>query len=816
MAVLESTCYLCEQAVSVPVPADGHVFCCHGCRELWRLLGDDELAQLKSQPGVRWETVRQQAPPTLISTEGPAVRPESVTLDIDGMWCASCALLIEHVVMRTPGVIGARIDYSASVADIAIDRSQIQPDRLAQVVQQLGYGAKTHEEHNQGGPSRDQALVNRFGISLALSVFVMMFSVPIWSGYLPQLPVVFRDWLGYGLMALATPVLFWGGWPFLRGAWTSIRHRVPTMDLLIAIGTLSAYIYSVLSLLTGGRYLYFDTASMLVTFLLFSKLLEVSTRNQAGGIARLLSRFTVNQVRRLEVDGRTTMVSLDKVSPSDRLVILPGERLGVDAVIEEGWSALDESILTGEALPCDKGPGDTVYAGTVNHSGRLLVRTLRAPRESLLSQIQSYVKEAQESRGPWRMLADRILRIFVPVVLIIGLATLAVSRLAFNLPWAASLLRMTAVFVIACPCALSVATPLAIMAGAQRLGRAGVLIRSGDALERLALISLVAFDKTGTLTLGRMTVRDSWPEGPEVIQWAASAELGSEHPIAQALVRQAEKRGIPLLSGEPFETTPGFGISAVVAGRAVQVVRLDEGTELPPPLAEKTKAWLDQGYSVSLVKVGGEWFGAVALSDILREDAGSTVKQLKALGYRVAVLSGDHPEAVRRIAEEIGSDDFVGGMDPVQKAQWIEARQDQGERVLFVGDGINDSPALVKAELGMAMGQGSDIAREAGHLTLTRPAVGAVLEALSTGKTAAGVIRTNLLWAFIYNLLALPAAAVGVTSPLIAAAAMLVSSAFVLGNSLTILGWSPKRYVVGALSIAAAGALLVSLAWMGL
>jgi Cu2+-exporting ATPase/Cu+-exporting ATPase len=617
-------------------------------------------------------------------------------------------------------------------------------------------------------------------------------------------------------MVLATPVLFWGGWPFLRGAWSSLRHRIPTMDLLIAVGTLSAYGYSIASLIMGGKYLYFDTASMLITFLLFSKLLEVSTRNRASGISRLLSRFTAQKVRRLMADGSTSMAAVAQVHPEDRFVVLPGERVALDAVIDEGASAIDESILTGEAVPVDKIPGSVIYAGTMNHTGRLVARALRTQRESLISQIQGYVKEAQESRGPWRTLADRVLRIFVPFVLLMGLGTLFLSHFAGGLAWSASLMRMTAIFVIACPCALSVATPLAIMAGAQRVGRAGILIKSGDALERLAIIDTVGFDKTGTLTNGRMTVREYWPEVPEVIQLGASAELGSEHPIADALVRHAEMQNIPLKAAEEFYTTPGFGIRARIDSRLVEVMRAEDALVTDAELAARVADWRARGYTVSLVMVDGEVFGAVAVADSVRAGAAQAVAALQERGVQLTVLSGDHPDALSRLAAEIAIDDLRGRLKPLEKAAWIEERQAHGAHVLYVGDGINDSPALVKAELGIAMAGGADIAQEAGHLTLTRPSLGAIAEALDTGRMVSRVIRQNLVWAFLYNILALPAAALGYTSPLIAAAAMLVSSAFVLGNSLRILGWSPRRYVIGAASVVFMGGLLFILAWLGI
>ncbi|AEJ41070.1 heavy metal translocating P-type ATPase [Sulfobacillus acidophilus TPY] len=813
MAVL--TCDFCDQPIVTPVPADGHTFCCHACRELWRIIGEDELKDLKSRPGVDWEELKQQISRT---TPTPAIsfgsaQPESLALDIEGMWCASCALLIEQVLARSPGVLGVQIDYATSTASVAIDRSQVDAEAIRTSVRKLGYGVKEHgSTQPEDGKERD--LLTRFGVSLVLSMFVMMFSVPVWSGYLPALPPVFHTVLGYGLMLLATPVVFWGGWPFLRGAWASIRHLYPTMDLLIAIGTLSAYGYSWVTLLTGGKYLYFDTAAMLVTFLLLSRVLESATKTRAGSIVRLLSRMMVRQVRRLDADGQIRLVPIEQVAAGDKIVVLPGERIGADGVVVEGRSTIDESILTGESLPVEKGPDDRVYTGTMNHTGRLVVLVDRAGDESLVAQIARYVRQANEARGPWQTLAERILRIFVPVVLGFGVLTLVLTHWAIGEAWPAALLRMVAVFVIACPCALSVATPLAIMAGVQRLAQWGILVRSADGLERLAAIDTIVLDKTGTLTEGQMTVESVWPNADTVLPWAASVEVGSEHPIAQAIVRAAEARHLPLYPGEAFVTTPGFGVTARIGSHRVSV---DAGHDrpLPPPLEPIVAEWRASGGTVSIVTRDDTVMGAILLRDPVRADAVTTIHQLKAAGYRLAMLSGDHPLAAQRLADTLGISHWQAQVKPLEKADWIRQEQAAGHRVAFVGDGINDSPALVTADLGIAMGQGADLAIESGQLTLTRPQLEPLVTAFHTGRQAVRIIRQNLGWAFLYNVLALPAAALGWTSPLIAAAAMVLSSTFVLGNSLRILGWSPKRYAWGAALVGAVTAVLFALAWWG-
>lgn len=813
MAVL--TCHLCEWPVTTPVPGDGYTFCCHGCRELWRLLGEDQITELKARPGINWNSLRGEVPATPSSPILPVnAAPRTLTLDIDGMWCASCSVLVEQVLTRLPGVLGAHIDFASATAEVAIDAAQIGDQDVAAAVTRLGYGAHPRQaEQEPGASGRERRLLTRFGVSAVLAVFVMMLSVPVWSGYLPDLPEAFRDALAVTLFLLATPVVFWGGWPFLRGAWASVAHGVATMDLLIAIGSLSAYGYSLTSLVTGGKYLYFDTASMLITFLLLSRLLEIGTRNRAAGVIRLLARFSVRDAVVLSPGGTETR-PVSRITPGDQVVVRPGERIPVDGRVVEGESSVDESFLTGEAVPVDKEPGHTVYAGTMNHNGRLVVQTIRAAEDSVLSQIADVVKSAQEARGPWRKLSDRILRAFVPFVLMAGLATFVYWHWGWHRSWSTAMLRMVAVYVIACPCALSVATPLAVLAGAQRLGRQGILLRSDDAIERAAAIDTIVLDKTGTATTGQMAVADVWPS-PAILAWAASVEMASEHPLAKALVRAAKTRGIALKPVSHFSAHPGMGVQGVVEGIRVRVTAPAGEADYPAGLRAWLSQWEHAGASLALVEVDGRIAGAVAVSDHLRADASEAVTALASQGFRVILSTGDGVGAARHTARELRITEWYARQSPLAKAELVKTLRADGRKVAFLGDGANDSPALVNADLGLSMGSGSDIAIEAGHLTLTRPRLAAAVEVFSTSRRVFRIIRQNLWWALIYNLLALPAAAWGYASPLVAALAMVSSSAFVLGNSLRILGWSPRRYVLGIVTVLSLATLLVFLAWTG-
>lgn len=813
MAVL--TCYLCEQPVVTEVPGDGHIFCCHGCRELWRLMGDEEIKELKSRPGVNWENLRES-----ITTPTPVLPlnadPKTVTIDIDGMWCASCSILVEQVLTRMPGVLGAQIDFATSTAQVAMDASTTSSHELEQAIIKLGYDAKERETSDEELEfDRDLVLLRRFGISVVLTIFVMMFSVPVWSGYLPQFPPTLRESLEYGLWALATPTVFFSGWPFLRGAWSSLRHGVPTMDLLISIGSLSAYGYSIYTIFSGGKYLYFDTATMFITFLLLSRNLEVGTRNRAAGVVRMLSRLSVKSAWVLR-DGQEIQTDISQVHVDDQIVVRPGEKVPVDGTVIEGHSAINEAFLTGEAVPVDKKVGDIVYAGTVNSTGRLVIKALRVADDTILAQTSRFVKAAQGAQGQWRKLADRVLRIFVPSVLVFGLLTFVYWDLVAKAGTAPALLNMIAVFVIACPCALSVATPLAVLAGAQRLGGYGMLLRSDDALERASDVDTVIMDKTGTLTTGQMTLTEFWPMNPEIMQLVGSLELASEHPIAAAVTKYMEQQHITYLPIEQFTEEPGWGIKGQVAGHDVHIGQLDGTEHLSSEMKEKLNEWQEEGRTIAKVVVDEAIQALFSVEDQPRAHAKEAVSSLAHQGIQVIMATGDSEEAARVMAQKLGITRYYARQKPIDKATLVEELESQGHHVAFVGDGINDAPALVKAHLGIAMGTGSDIAIEAGHLTLTRPNLMSLVDTLTTSKQVTRIIKQNLLWALFYNALALPAAALGYTGPFIAAVAMLLSSAFVLANSLRILGFSPKRYILGTSVALGVGTSLALIAWLGL
>jgi Cu2+-exporting ATPase len=821
-------CFLCGQAVERPLRAGGHVFCCHGCRGLWAVLGDAGVAQLRAGPqAIPWDVVRggggaagqgpegpaAMAVPPAAGGEAPGVRTASLALS--GLWCVSCGALIEHVVQRKPGVLGVRVDYAASRAEVAFDPGRTGLAEIAATVQALGYGTEEGAEERSEGD-----LLRRLGWAVLLSALVMMFSVPVWSGYLPQLPPGLRDALILGLWLGATPVVFWAGGPLLRGAWQSLRHGAPTMDLLVALGTLAAYAYSVAAALRGGPYLYFDTGCMIMTFILLARSLEVAARSEASRLLQLLSSLAARDAVVLR-DGEERAIPVAEVAVGDVLVVRPGQRVPLDGRVQEGTSAVDESSLTGEPLPVEKGPGAPVYAGSLNGYGRLYVRTTHSAEASVLGQTVAAMRAAQARRGPWQALADRLVRIFVPAVLAVACATFLGWWRLGGLPVGPSLLRAIAVLVIACPCALAVATPLAVLAGAQRLGRAGVLLRTGDALERAAAVDTVLLDKTGTLTTGQMRLVGLEPDDPEALALAAAVEAASEHPIGAAVVAAAQARGILWSAVDSFRAQPGRGVKGVVGGRAVWV-----GAPPRPGDPEAPAGWTPQwaaraharesaGQTVLAVEVDGRVRALLGLSDTPRAEAAAAVARLQEAGLEVGLVTGDGEGAGAAAAQATGIGRHWARQRPADKAAVVQALQAQGRRVAFVGDGVNDAVALVQADLGVALAAGADVAVEAGQLTLVRPDLAALPAIVRGARQAVGLIRQNLAWALVYNLAAVPVAALGGASPVLAAAAMVCSSALVLGNTLRLLGNAPWRMARGALVVAAAGALLGVVAWRG-
>lgn len=746
-----------------------------------------------------------------MTTAGISERPElaEAIVYIGGMHCAACVARVERLLRAQPGIVEAVVNLATREAQIKYRPAELQPEQLARALTADGYvyeGLVELAEAELGGPRADPeiaALKRRFlwalGLSLPIFLGSMIHSLPQWFGIRPQL-------LHYFLLLLTTPVMFWAGAPFFVGAYQVGRHGRADMNTLIALGTAAAYLYSLAVTVWPQGFaaagvapeVYFDTSAMIITFILLGRWLEARARGQAAAAIQQLLALAPPTARVLR-DGREEEVPLAKVRVGDLLVVRPGEKIPVDGVVVEGQSAVNEAMLTGESLPVAKGPGSEVWGATINTTGSLLYRATRVGRDMVLSQIIRLVRQAQATKAPIQRLADRVAGIFVPVV--IGLAVL--TFLGWYL-WGPppsltrALISMVAVLIIACPCALGLATPTAIMVGTGRGATMGILLRGGEALERAERLTEVVFDKTGTLTTGRPEVTDITALPPytaeEVLRAVAAVEQRSEHPLAEAILRKFREIDTDLPPVTEFAATPGLGVRAVSEGRRLVVgnPRYFEALDIPALYAQPTVARLtQQGKSVLLLAIDGHLAGVIGIADTLRPEAPAVIARLRELGLRIWLLSGDQQRTVAAIAAQLGITDYLAEVLPGDKAAQIAALQRQGRVVAMVGDGINDAPALAQADVGIAVASGSDIALAAADITLIREDLNLIPAAILLARRLMRIIRQNLFWAFFYNVIAIPVAAGALypltgwqLSPALAALAMAGSSVSVVSNSL--------------------------------
>lgn len=718
-----------------------------------------------------------------MTAPGPLAR---VDLAIDGMTCASCVARVEKRLGRVDGVT-ATVNLATERAS-ALVPAGLDAAALVAEVEKAGYGARVvHDERTAGADGADPAtdgagadrpadarrLVPRTIVSAALSIPVVLLAMVE--------PLHFPAWEWVSLV-LAAPVVLWGGWPFHRSAAVNLRHGATTMDTLVSLGTLTAFAWSIAVLLIGaGGHVYFEVAAVVTTFLLLGRVAEARTRRRAGEALRDLARASATEVSLVDESGAERRIPVALLSAGDRFVVRPGERIAADGVVLEGAAAVDASAMTGESVPVEVAAGDEVAAGTVAAGGMLVVRAQRVGADTRVSRLAALVEQAQLGKTRAQRAADRISAVFVPVVIALAAATFLVWWLATG-DAADAVSPAVAVLIVACPCALGLATPTALLVGTGRAAQRGILISGPEALERAGRIDTVVFDKTGTLTTGRMAVTE-YVVAPGVstasaLRLAAAAERGSEHPLGRAIAEAAPSDAV--VAG--FRSVAGFGVSAVVDGRDVVVARASD--DLPPLLAEAAARFRSQGATAVAVSQDGAPVAVLAVSDPLRADAASAVARVRALGAVPVVLSGDHEDTVRATVAGLGELRAVGGVAPEDKAGEIARLQGSGATVAMVGDGVNDAAALATADLGIAMGTGSDIAIEAADLTLLRPEPALVADALRLSRRMLAVIRGNLFWAFAYNVAALPIAALGLLDPMIAGAAMAFSSVFVVLNSL--------------------------------
>jgi P-type Cu+ transporter len=735
-----------------------------------------------------------------VSTETPA--RERVDLPIEGMSCAACASRIERTLNKLDGV-EASVNYATERATVRFDPVKVAATDLVGAVEAAGYHAfvpSTDDAAERIDPSN--GLRTRLVVAAALSLPVLLISM------VPALQFDYWQWLA---LALATPVVFWAGQPFHIAAWRNLRRGAATMDTLISIGTLAAWAWSVVALcfLGAGRIglrmpfelvlsrqassdrIYLEVASIVTTFILAGRFFESRARRRSGAALRALLELGAKDVALLDASGVERRIPIAQLAVGDRFVARPGEKIATDGIVEEGSSAVDQSLLTGESLPVERQPGDKVVGATTNAGGRLVIRASRVGADTALAQIGRLVTEAQSGKANVQRLADRVSAIFVPIVLALSLGTLAAWLLA-GASAGFALTATVAVLIVACPCALGLATPTALLVGTGRGAQLGIVIKGPEVLEATGRIDTVVLDKTGTVTSGRMSLIDvtfgKGVERAEVLRLVGAIEHPSEHPIGRAIAAAARDEIGELPGTELFVNREGLGVEGVVDGHALLVGRASllgaAGIELPAGLAGAIEHAQAVGRSAVVAAWDGEARAVLEIADSVKPASAEGVALLRSLGLRPVLLTGDARATAEAVALEVGIDEVIADVMPAEKAAVIRRLQAEGRVVAMIGDGVNDAPALAQADLGLAIGTGTDVAIEASDLTLVTGDLRAAADAIRLSRRTLATIKGNLFWAFAYNVLALPLAALGYLDPIIAGATMALSSLFVVSNSL--------------------------------
>ncbi len=734
----------------------------------------------------------------------------SVDLAIEGMTCASCAARIEKKLNRLDGVT-ATVNYATETAHVTVSDDLASDDDLLATVEGLGYHARMPSTTTDAGESADDedpALVSlrqRLVVSALLSLPVLVMAmVPAFQ---------FDNWQWLSL-TLASPVVVWGAWPFHRAAWVNLRHGAATMDTLISVGVSAAYLWSLYALFfgeagmvgmtmqlsftaSGGSEIYLEVASAVTVFILAGRYFEARAKRRSGAALRALLDMGAKEVAVVR-GGTEERLPVDQLVVGDEFVVRPGEKIATDGVVVAGTSAVDASMLTGESVPVEVAPGDVVVGATVNVGGRLLVRATRVGTDTQLAQMARLVTAAQNGKAPVQRLADRISAVFVPVVIAIALATLA-GWLLVTRDVEASFSAAVAVLIIACPCALGLATPTALLVGTGRGAQLGILIKGPEILESTRRVDTVVLDKTGTVTTGRMSlvavVAAEGVDDVELLRLTGAVEFASEHPVARAIAAAAQEVG-DLPPVESFQSHQGRGVQGVVEGRAVVVGRqswlAEWAVHLPPALEQASANAQADGRTVVVASWDGQVRGLFLVSDTVKPTSRDAITELMRLGLEPVLLTGDNERAARSVAAEVGISRVVAEVLPQDKVTVVHSLQAEGRVVAMVGDGVNDAAALATADLGLAMGTGTDVAIEASDLTLVRGDLLAAPDAIKLSRRVLRTIQGNLFWAFAYNVAAIPLAVAGLLNPLIAGLAMAFSSVFVVSNSLRLRRFTPR------------------------
>ncbi len=776
-----------------------YYFCSSHCKERFDA---DPGAFLGAETGDE----EASAGPAAGETDAPE-GVDSIVLSIQGMSCTACAQTITRVLKARAGVLDADVSFAAGRATVRCDPGVVSPEQLVQAVADAGYAAVVGEAERDESVEQMRRARRRMVLVWALTGPIVVLMIPFMLGLDAVAPyMALYEW---AVLLLAVPALFVAGFTTYRSAVSSLRHFTANMDVLIMLGSGAAFVTGPLSLAGLGIHNYAGVGAMIMAFHLTGRYVEARAKGRASQAIRKLLELGAKTAHVLR-DGQEVEVRLEQVEVGDVMVVRPGQKIPTDGVVVEGRSSVDESMATGESVPVTRQAGDEVIGSTVNQEGLLKVEATRVGQETFIAQVIRMVQQAQGSRVPIQAFADRVTAYFVPAVMALSTLTFvawlvfpgALGRLvgiaSRVLPWvnpelspvSLAVFAAVAVMVIACPCALGLATPTALMVGSGMGARNGILIRSGEAIQTMKDVRTIVFDKTGTVTTGRPEVTDVLPLGgateEDVLGWAASLESGSEHPLARAVLRRAEQAGLELSGPEDFQAVIGKGVRGVVSGRRVlagtagfmEEEGIDQGG------AEEARLRLEQqARTTVLLAVDGELVGVIGIADAVKEDSADAIARLKEMGFEVAMITGDNERTARAVARQVGIDRVLAGVLPDRKAAEIERLQAEVGYVAMVGDGINDAPALAQADVGIALGTGTDIAIESSDITLVRGDLGAVVSAVKLSRATFRKIRQNLFWAFGYNIVAIPAAMLGLLHPAIAEVAMALSSISVVSNS---------------------------------
>ncbi|RJQ15307.1 MAG: heavy metal translocating P-type ATPase [Nitrospiraceae bacterium] len=789
-----------REAVHVEVNGQKKVFCCHGCNGIYRLINDEGLSDFYDRRD-SWVPGPADDKPVDIAAFNENLRQAGNEIEtdivLDGIRCASCVWLNEKILLKTNGVTYANVNYATHRAKVRWDPEKASIDKIVERIKSIGYTpkpfvAKAYEMEMEG---RRKDLLLRFGTASFFSMQLMLYSVALYAGYFQGIDKETKNIFHWISLLLTTPVLFYSGMPFIKGAAGGLRHLNFNMNLLVATGAGSAYLYSIHEMFSGGK-VYFDTSAMIITLILLGRYIEAGAKGKASQALTHLLSLSPKEARRIAgADVNTSLrssesIPISSIKAGDMIEVVPGEKIPLDGTVIEGSSEVDESMLTGESRPVSKAEGSDVFCGTQNLYGNFIFRVKRAAGDTVLSQIIKTVEDAQARRAPVQAAADRVVGIFVPAILFLSLVT-CVYRLSNGGPATEAVMNAVSVLVIACPCALGLATPLAILAGTANGASKGILIKGGDVIEKSRDIGVVVLDKTGTITEGHSVLSSFHGIGiPDetALCLAASLERLSEHSIGKAIVGAA--RGLKLHDVTDFKAYPGRGISGGINGKGVLIGNRTFMTSYGIDIAHDDELLNEAGSrestgaTVVYLSYDGKLAGTFSVSDTVRKEAAEVIQMLKHNGLDVVMITGDNLKTATAVSREAGIDTVKAQMSPVEKAEEIRHMQEKGRRVIMVGDGINDAPALVQADVGIAMGRATDIALESSDMVLMRNDLRLLPDAVSLSKKTFSIIRQNIFWAFFYNAVAVPLAVLGILHPIVAAGAMALSSLSVAGNSL--------------------------------